>query len=71
MQMQGGGGSRRAGGAPARAKPSVGKSATDDNAADARAGPREPGLIQTKDPRARGPGRAGCAGRAGSRASGR
>ncbi|CAK7287160.1 conserved hypothetical protein [Streptomyces misionensis JCM 4497] len=50
VQMQGGGGSRRDGGAPARAKPSVGESATDDNAADARAGPREPGLIQTRGP---------------------
>ncbi|CAK7282310.1 hypothetical protein SGPA1_20276 [Streptomyces misionensis JCM 4497] len=38
VQMQGGGGSRR------------GASATDDNAADARAGPREPGLIQTRGP---------------------
>ncbi|GAA1420787.1 hypothetical protein GCM10009601_19890 [Streptomyces thermospinosisporus] len=27
---------------PARAQPSVGESATDDNAADARAGPRDP-----------------------------
>ncbi|GHJ39582.1 hypothetical protein Sm713_51910 [Streptomyces sp. TS71-3] len=36
---------------PGRAKPSVGESATDDNAADVRAGPREPSLIQTKDPR--------------------
>ncbi|QFI43362.1 hypothetical protein FQ762_16960 [Streptomyces coelicolor A3(2)] len=39
VQLQGGGG--RQGGAPA----------TDDNAADARAGPRDPGKIQTTPPR--------------------
>ncbi|TKT08948.1 hypothetical protein E4U92_15190 [Streptomyces galbus] len=53
MQLQGGGGRRRGGGPPARARPSVGESTTDDNAADARAGPRDAGMIQTT-----GPGRA-------------
>ncbi len=38
VQLQGGGGSH------------CGASATDDNPADVRAGPREPGLIQTKGP---------------------
>ncbi|TKT00973.1 hypothetical protein E4U91_13160 [Streptomyces lasalocidi] len=40
MQLQGGGGRRR------------GASPTDDNAADARAGPRDAGMIQTTGPRA-------------------
>ncbi|OSZ58381.1 glutathione peroxidase, partial [Streptomyces pharetrae CZA14] len=38
MRLQGGGGSRR------------GASATDDNAADARARPRDAGVIQTTGP---------------------
>ncbi|QDI68940.1 hypothetical protein CD934_09740 [Streptomyces calvus] len=42
VQLQGGGGRQR------------GALATDDNAADARAGPRDPGMIQTTDP-SRGP----------------
>ncbi|QEV55906.1 hypothetical protein CP981_33730 [Streptomyces platensis] len=41
MQLQGGGGSRR------------GASASDDNAADVRTRPREPGLIRTTDPSGR------------------
>ncbi|TKT02457.1 hypothetical protein E4U91_21795 [Streptomyces lasalocidi] len=51
MQLQGGGGRRRGamGAPPARAKPRVGE--TDDNAADARAGPRDAGMIQTTGPR--------------------
>ncbi|CAK7286680.1 hypothetical protein SGPA1_40940 [Streptomyces misionensis JCM 4497] len=50
VQMQGGGGSRRDGGAPARAKPSVGESATDDNAADVRARLRDPDKIRKTGP---------------------
>ncbi|CAK7283595.1 Exonuclease SbcC [Streptomyces misionensis JCM 4497] len=63
VQMQGGGGSRRDGGAPARAKPSVGESASDDNAADVRAGPRDPDKIRKTGPsrgRAPGSGRPGA-----------
>ncbi|MPY62702.1 hypothetical protein FNH08_37790 [Streptomyces spongiae] len=51
MQLQGGGGRQRDGGAPARARSSVGELATDDNAADVRAKPRGPGVIQTTGPR--------------------
>ncbi|OWA11570.1 hypothetical protein B9W62_05660 [Streptomyces sp. CS113] len=50
VQLQGGGGRQRDGGPPARAKPSVGELATDDNAADVRARPRDPGTIQTTPP---------------------
>ncbi|GAA3199009.1 hypothetical protein GCM10010451_56920 [Streptomyces virens] len=50
VQLHGGGGRQRGGGAPARAEPSVGESATDGNAADARAGPRDPGMIRTTGP---------------------
>ncbi|QEU65812.1 hypothetical protein CP966_11355 [Streptomyces galilaeus] len=51
VQLQGGGGSRRDGGPPARAKSRVGESATDDNAADVRTRPRDAGMIQTPGPR--------------------
>ncbi len=36
---------------PARAKPSVGESATDDNAADGRAKPRVRGMIRRTGPK--------------------
>ncbi|EOY44738.1 hypothetical protein SLI_0019 [Streptomyces lividans 1326] len=45
VQLRGGGGRQRDGGPPARAQSSVGELATDDNAPDARARPRDPGKI--------------------------
>ncbi|QFX83749.1 hypothetical protein GEV49_24795 [Streptomyces sp. SYP-A7193] len=56
MQLQGGGGRQRDGGPPARAQSSVGELTTDDNAADVRARPRDPGKIQTTPPSPSGGG---------------
>ncbi|POX56971.1 hypothetical protein C3489_01570 [Streptomyces sp. Ru71] len=53
MQLQGGGGRQRGGGAPC--SKSLGELATDDNAADACARPRDAGMIQTTGPRGTSP----------------
>ena len=53
VQLQGGGGRRRDGGPPGRAKSRVGESATDDNAADVRARPRVRDMIRRTGPRSR------------------
>ncbi|MFI6014593.1 LLM class flavin-dependent oxidoreductase [Streptomyces sp. NPDC051243] len=51
VQLQGGGGSRRNGGPPCSSEvESLGESASDDNAADARARARDAGMIQTTRP---------------------